>query len=126
MSEVGKLKQEVDLLRQKLAEQVGIVHTADEEYELRLQQSFEEKEKACAELAERLKQHQQQVGLQHQQRRAQSTDQGYWLQVLSTVNPAWQGNFFERLNEVWLRQRDAEEKAKRSEAFISVVTETIE
>ena len=67
----------------------------------RLQQSFEAKELACAELEARLRVQQQALEAQqdemHAERRARSAQQGRasMAGMLWAANPAWQGSFLE-------------------------------
>jgi hypothetical protein len=115
MSEVGKLREEVEVLRQKLADKVGVVRTEEEEqqlqhyrsqieeYEWRLQQSFEEKQKACALLAEQVKQHQLQMLEQHRQWRAQCVARGDWIDILSSPSTAFDSTCLAKLKDF---QRD--------------------
>ncbi|CAE8611692.1 unnamed protein product [Polarella glacialis] len=138
MSEVGKLREQMELLRKKLADQVGVVQTEEEElqlqkyrcqieeYELRLQQSFEEKERACAELSEQVDRQRQQLAQQQELLRAQSGENGVWLQVLSPSSPVWPESFLENMGTLHARQQDAEERLERCDAFLAVQVVALE
>ena len=97
-----------------------------EEYELRLKRSFDEKERACAELTERIRRQQEQTLQQREQRRSRSAEQGHWLGILQPGCQAWSGEFLSEMAGLHARQSEAEVRLERCNAFVEILLDTLE
>ena len=132
VSEAGRLRQEVEALRRKLAEQVGVAGAEEqpeveqyrrqiEEYEARLQQSFDAKELACRKLEARLQAQQDELERSHAERRQRHAQAGQAEGLLWAANPAWQGCFLEEMERLAQQGREAEASLAQGASFVAVL-----
>ena len=144
VSEVGRLRQEVNELRRKLSARLGASEQSEDDreelaayrsqielYEQKLQNSFEEREAACAALLGRERALREQVAAHHAQRRAQlSTNvhtHGRWMELLWRANVAWQQRAVtvDELQNLESEIRASEERWSGVVRYTTLVLETL-
>ena len=144
VSEVGRLRQEVNELRRKLSARLGASEQSEDDreelaayrsqielYEQKLQNSFEEREAACAALMGRERALREQVAAHHAQRRAQLSahvhTHGRWMELLWRANVAWQQRAIavDELQNLESEIRASEEQWSGVVRYTTLVLETL-
>ena len=92
-----------------------------EEYEARLQQSFDAKELACRKLEARLQAQQDELERSHAERRQRHAQLGQAEGLLWAANPAWQGCFLEEMERLAQQGREAEASLAQGASFVAVL-----
>ena len=119
------------MLSQLLSRLARALSRTVEVYEQRLQDSFEEREAACAALLERERELRRQMASQHAQRRQQLVGNahlhGRWMELLWRANPVWQARapMTEELAALETQQRACEDSMSNVGRYTTLVLDTL-